>query len=723
MNLPGKTIPNLTAVTSDNVTDDGLFVFYPELGPASKLPASELVAALNAARVGETTLGRWAQYWDNQSHKLNSLFGSDAAVYAQFPHLAGITLDRTKDEIVWASLQNAIDEAEAAAAQSLGRLPVIMPPGVGWVNRPIRIRENTVLIGAGMRNTTIHATHKYGCVLMALSRNALDSDLIDGANGLIIGGTLKPVVDFSELQEFGNPPASADWYCEVEFRYDSGEGYMFGAGGRLTRAQDRYMYCNLLIDGSQQFRAFGQWTDSFPGPASGAVGSPVVSGNWYTARITLTSSNTAKLTVNAVDTAFNNPTPYPNFKWYDSLVIGQGGYSPGGLWPDNKYDSGTSQTLAGRIRNVKFPDAFGGTVVVPFTNVYAAHTTATSPADARIFIRPTVDLTGMDSIHLQGFRVQGGGSNTNIYINNSQNSTLERVDSFQGYYGAQFHKNCYSLDVAGCRFSGANTPFMAWGNAQQFAAVNCTMQGGFCPTAVYLSYGAQFVGCWFTGIFNLSAGAGTGMVVSTSQVVFSGQTINDEGSSSGIDSLGVWRDSKVTVSGSNISRSVVSAGTVIKIDGGGSYTIVGGRVRGFDNNSTPVFSVVTAPTYKIMIVGVDKQTTVGTTSPPWCSAADAKYFDLHDAQPFPVSVANDGTLATGIPAGAGKCFEIQVVDGTNTRSARYGVDNTTFTAVYAHSQFTTTQDTPAKVNTYVSSGFVVVQNKSGGPLLLAAYEK
>jgi hypothetical protein len=84
------------------------------------------------------------------------------------------------------------------------------------------------------------------------------------------------------------------------------------------------------------------------------------------------------------------------------------------------------------------------------------------------------------------------------------------------------------------------------------------------------------------------------------------------------------------------------------------------------------------------------------------------------------SVANNATTNTYITTPA---FGIVIVkDRTNNKSAVYAIENTTLTALSADAEFSTSSGNSGTVNVYNSSGQLILQNKTGGPLnLTAAY--
>lgn len=85
-----------------------------------------------------------------------------------------------------------------------------------------------------------------------------------------------------------------------------------------------------------------------------------------------------------------------------------------------------------------------------------------------------------------------------------------------------------------------------------------------------------------------------------------------------------------------------------------------------------------------------------------------------------VSVADAGTLDTGIPTGAGHCGLLVVKDATNSRCALYRLENATLTAVSADAEFSTTGGNAGTVNVFANSGQIRLENKTGGALTLTA---
>ncbi len=63
---------------------------------------------------------------------------------------------------------------------------------------------------------------------------------------------------------------------------------------------------------------------------------------------------------------------------------------------------------------------------------------------------------------------------------------------------------------------------------------------------------------------------------------------------------------------------------------------------------------------------------------------------------------------------------VVVKDATGSKTGLFRLDGTTLMLVSADAEFSVTKDTGSKVNVYAESGYIQVQNKTGGALNLTA---
>lgn len=569
---------------------------------------------------GGSFAGTLATLFDGASHPLSAYYGTLAAAQVTYPFATSLA-----NESAWAVVQKAWN---AAGALALGYRPTVCidAEGVGIVNRPLVPPEGLHCYGQGRANTKFKALNGGnsgfvgGPVVCCLSPLATQVGGGGGgpwgdANGFVLNNPAGAYVDLSERAELNNYTLlDGSWWFEVQLRWDSGGGYIWGVGNTLATGVGKSVLAALNCDATGKVRAY---TNDFLG---GSASVQLTAGVFSTIRVTVNADGTGSMTVDGTPYALSG-TLAPvaaNIGWYTALVLGGR--------PDRfPWVLASEGAPNGRVKNVKLGTRFGDSsaALTDGNTPFFAH-----PADAHpsgfLFARPAVDLGGLGTLNLHDFAVEGTTGNIGLYVNNCQNSTFRRIQvDGGGAYGMVSHKNTYSNRIQDCLFFAVKAAAVGTQNAGQTPWDNCVFQGGTCGFASENSYATQIRGGW---IFNVSGAdsvslllAGAGCTHAVSDLV-----CFDEGvGTTGPRWLALLRETNATFRGVSIFRNFTDPNYVIAIDRGGPYSFEGGQVGGRLDQPSAIFQKLAAPSFAVEVRRVWRGDAPGATNPaPWTAAAN-----------------------------------------------------------------------------------------------------
>lgn len=533
--------------------------------------------------------------FDGNSHKLSTLYPNLPAAQADYPFAT------LSDEAAFCAIRKAWDAAESVPVNY--RPPVFLDvPGIGLINRPLVLPANLHFYGLGRANSRLRAFNCNGGPLLAALSTAQLTDIgpngfgpIGDENGFILGNRGLCVIDFADRVELFRPPP--DWSFEIELRWDEGADVVWSLGNRLATGVGQRMQVTLqvTIAGFVIARANDD--------AVGVLGPQLTPGVFYTVGVTVSAQGALMLTVNGVDYVAPGVCPPLVISWFTSLIINA--CTDTFPWGIFRADGG----LKGRVRNARLANT-GLTLHAPLTDgntpFFAIHPGL--GGDGFLYARPQHTFAGPDRINLHDFFLEGAGQGVGLYINNVQNSTIERLDINNFQFGAIFHKNTYSDAVANCQIQGHVCAAMGVVNAGQTPWDNCTFYGGSCGFASEGSYASEIRGGWIVNVFGpnsvhlLLSGAGATHSVSA-------LTMFNEGTDPRW--IALLRDTQASFFGCSMSRYSLPVRNVVTVDGGGPYTFHGGKLSAIPGGVATAFEFLRSA--EVHLFGVDP----GPNSPPW----------------------------------------------------------------------------------------------------------
>jgi hypothetical protein len=496
-------------------------------------------------------------------------------------------------------------------------LDITVAAGTTILTAPLLLSEGSQIRGRGMGLSIVKKSYGYGPMYAALTSQMTNPAIggpVGDANGFILNTPALAIIDFAETPWMWYYPLDGTWWFEVQFRRDSGTGFVWGMGGGLF-STDVKVQAALAINGSGQIIAYTNDLNA------GATGPVATIGQWYTCRVTVNADGSGNLNVGGTDYPISGTLRPVTVRWHDSLLLG----GVPSLWPG--VQSGAA-ICSSHVRNCKigsrftaptFPLLSGNT---PFQEV---------PGDGPgyLFIKPNVDFGAMGNIHLSDLTLDGNATyGVALTLDNCQNFSIEKVQTRGISHGVLFKNNVYSGHVHGCNWFADHTAYTARHNAHQFTALNCVFYAPYAGVAIENSYGASISQGWIYGV----GPGGVSLTISGfgTPAAFNDMVIIDEGVAfPGPLSLVLCRNAKATFNSPRFQRGYAGSGAVVTIDGGGPCSFHGGSLTGVLNqNVDKIFRVIVPPDVPYETYGTDRGVTdlINTFAPDWYEAADAASF-------------------------------------------------------------------------------------------------
>lgn len=539
-----------------------------------------------------------------------------------YPNLAAAQVDYPfvtsgGTESVWAMLRKSFDAVEAIPVGRRPRLE-LDAEGYGFVDRPLVLPSHLHFYGQGHRNTTIQATPGHlicGPMLCGLSVAQLTDTGVNGfgplgdKDGFILENRAGAVLDFADTSQFFNPPADGSWWFEIDLRWDSGAVSVWSLGNRLATGVGREVLAKLSVTDTGILQAHA--------PSTAVVGPTLVSGVFYTVRVTIGSTGTLTLAVNGVTFVAAGSVPV-TISWFTSLIIGA---SQTTVFPWGLLTATPPGTQFGRVKNAKLGQN-GLTIDAPLTDGNTPFFVVYPGLGGLgyLFARAEPTYQGHGGMNLHDFAIEGSGAGTGLYLNNFLNSMVARLSIHGFNFGLALHRNTYSNSVRDCFIHGNVCAAMGVGNAGQTPWDGNTYYGGKCCFASDGSYGVQVRDGWMVNTFGPDA---IHMLLSGSGATHSvsGTIMFNEGTDPRW--LVLLRETQASFFGQSIVRYSRPARPVVAVDGGWRYTFDGGALSGILDQPVPVFEKLSAPRFPVRVSGVWRSDTPGVNMPaPWTDRSD-----------------------------------------------------------------------------------------------------